>query len=310
MLNGLISINLPAETPVVEGMGDCFVLKTCQRVFMLGFGKGLVTFFHSRPSNIRDHSSLWRGPEAYSAALEILCGLRSKILAESEVAYQFRKAYRDYACERGKNSLILSTLEKLLADAKKIRSRYLNEIGKQSYGSIVRKILLSQPERTRRRLLIKGSGVLAEELVKLLRKSFPIYISARNMETLASLTECYGLFPLRWGESDLYKEFPLIVNTIGTDEILFSKDFFSSWNELHNQPLYIDLGCPSCVETELAKSDGLWRLEDVLQAGQEWAQDSKEKAEVAKQAIHSLMERRCQSFDVNYPFGWEELQFT
>ena len=242
--------------------------------------------------------------------LEILCGLQSRILAESEVAFQFRKAYRNYACRRYRNSLILSILEKLLADAKKIRSHHLKEIGKQSYASIVRKILLARTEQRGRRLLIKGSGALAEELVKLLKKSFPIYISARNMKALASLTERYGLFPLRWGESALYKEFPLIINTIGAEDILFPKEFFSSWHGLHNRPLYVDLGCPSSVETDLDKMDGVWCLEDVLRVGQDWAEDSKEKVETARQAIHSLLERRCRSFGVNYPFGWEELQFN
>ena len=310
MLNGLTSINLPPQTPVMGGVGDCFILKTCQRVLLLGFGEELVQFFQSRPSIVQKDSSLWRGPEAYRMALEILCGLQSRIVAESEVAAQFRKAYRDYAGRPCRNSLILSMLEKLLADAKKIRSNHLKEIGKQSYGGIVRKIIISQSRQKGRRLLIKGSGVLAEELVKLLKKSFPIYISARNVETLASLTERYGLFPLRWGESALYREFPLIINTVGAEDVLFPNEFFSSWHRLHERPLYVDLGCPSSIETSLEKEDGVWCLEDVLRSGQEWAEDSKEKVESAHQAIHYLLERRCRSFGIQYPFGWEELQFS
>ena len=105
--------------------------------------------------------------------LEVLCGLQSRILAESEVASQFRGAYRDYArrkvqkfpdsfdigkaaCGRQKNSLRPSS----------------KRSAKQSYGGIVRKILLSSPEQKGRRLLVKGSGALAEEIVKLLKKSF------------------------------------------------------------------------------------------------------------------------------------------
>ena len=310
MLNGLVSINLPPETPVMERMADCFVLKTCQRVLVLGFGENLVQFFQSWPPSVRERSSLWRGAQAYSMALEILCGLQSRILAESEVAYQFRKAYRDYSHGGHKNSLILSILEKLLSDAKKIRSRHLKEIGKQNYGGIVRKILLSKAEGKGQRLLIKGSGTLAKELIKVLKKSFSIYISARNVEALSSLTESYGLSPLCWGESDLYKEFPLIVNTIGTEEVLFPKEFFSSWRILHHRPLYVDLGRPSSIETDLKKAAGVWCLKDVLCAGEEWAQNSKEKAEMAKREIGFLLERRNRTFAVNYPFGWEELQFN
>ena len=271
---------------------------------MLGLGDGLVKFFQSRHPSIKERSTLWREGEAYGMVLEIICGLQSRILAENEVAAQFRKAYRDYAQKNSKNNFILLILEKLLCDAKKIRSVHLKEIGKQSYGGIVRKIIISQEGQRGRRLLITGSGMLAEEISKLLKKSFSVYISARNVETLSSLTESYGLSPLCWGDMALYKEFPLIVNTIGSEDTLFPKEFFYSWHRLHHRPLYIDLGCPSSIETDIGKKDGVWCLEDVLQMGQEWAQNSKKKAECARQAISSLLEHRSRSLE------WGQLQFT
>ena len=310
MLERLTSINLPPDTPVVAEERDYFILKTCQRVLILGFGDSLVKFFQSQRLKVKESSVLWQGAEAYGMVLEIICGLQSKILAESEVAAQFRKAYRNYAQKQSRSTLVLSILEKLLADAKKIRSVHLKKIGKQSYGGIVRKILLSQVEQKGGRLLIKGSGMLAEEIARLLKKSFSVYISARNVEALASLTERYGLSPLRWGDSAPYKEFPLIVNTVGSEDILFPKEFFYSWHELHHQPLYIDLGCPSSIETEIEKEEGVWCLEDVLQFGQIWAQSSKEKAEKAREAIRALLEHRYRTFGINYPLGREELQFT
>ena len=304
MLERLTSINLPPNIPIKGAEKDWFVLRTCQRVLMLGLGDNLVKFFQSQCPIIRDCSVLWREAKAYGMVLEILCGLQSKVLAESEVAAQFRKAYRDYAQDRSRNTLVLSILEKLLADAKKIRSTHLREIGKQSYGGIVRKIIVTHEGKKGRRILIKGSGMLAEEIAKLVKKSFPVYISARNVETLSSLTERYGLSPLRWGDSNLYKEFPLIINTVGTEDVLFSKEFFYSWQKLHHRPLYIDMGCPSSIETDLDKTEGVWCLEDVLQKGQEWTQDSQEKAECARQAISSLLEHRYRST------GWEALPVT
>ena len=271
---------------------------------MLGLGDNLVKFFQSQHPSIKERSALWREAEAYGMVLEIVCGLQSKILAESEVAAQFRKAYRDYAQKSSKNNFILLILEKILSDAKKIRSVHLKEIGKQSYGSIVRKIIISQELQRGRRLLIKGSGMLATEISKLLKKSFPVYISARNVEALSSLTESYGLSPLRWGDLASYKEFPIIVNTVGSEDILFPKEFFYSWHCLHHHPLYIDLGCPSSIETDIEKKEGVWCLEDVLQMGQEWAENSKEKAECARQAISSLLEHRYRSLE------WEQWQFA
>ena len=304
MLESLISINLPPGTPVNGVEKEWFVLKTCQRVLMLGIGDSLVKFFQSQCPIIQDRSVLWREAKAYGMILEIVCGLQSKILAENEVSAQFRKAYKDYAQKHSRSTLVLSILEKLLADSKKIRSTHLMEIGKQSYGSIVRKIIVTQEGQKGRRVLIKGSGMLAEEIAKLVKKSFPVYISARNVETLSSLTERYGLSPLRWGDLSLYKEFPLIINTVGSEDVLFSDEFFYSWRGLHHRPLYIDMGCPSSIKTDLGKNEGVWYLEDVLQIGQEWAQDSKKKAECARQAISSLLEHRYRSL------GWEALQLN
>ena len=310
MLDRLISLNFPPETPLPKGDRDCFVLKTCQRTLMVGLGETLVKFFESQHASIKEDSVLWQGPQAYGMVLEILCGLQSKIIAESEVACQFRKAYRDYVHDHARNSLILLILEKLLADAKKIRTYHLKEIGKQSYGGIVRKILLTQQNQKGCRLLIKGSGALAEQIAKLVKKSFLVYISARNVEALAFMTESYGLSPLRWGEVELYKEFPLIINTIGSEDILFSKEFFSSWRKMHQQPLYIDMGSPTSIDTELEKNEGLWCLEDVLRVGEEWAEDSKEKVENAREAIQLLLLKRCRSFGVSYSQGREELHFA
>ena len=307
MLESLTSINLPPNTPWIGDKGDCFVLKTCQRVLMLGLGDAPVKIFQSQHSSVKERSVLWQGAEAYGMVLEIMCGLQSKILAENEVAAQFRRAYRDYTQEQCKNTLILNILEKLLADSKKIRSTHLREIGTRSYGGIVRKIILSQSgEQKGRRVLIKGSGVLAEQIAKLLKKSFSVYMSARNVDKLASLTECYGISPLRWGDSTLYKEFPLIINTVGAEDIIFPKEFFYSWYGRHHQPLYIDLGCPSSIDTDIDKKEGVWCLEDVLRTGQKWAQDSEEKAECARQEIRSLLEHRHRYFGIN----GKELQFN
>ena len=303
VLGELTVINLPPSFPLVltkEGEKRCFVLKTCQRTLLLALGN------HALPSE----GESFVGPGAYGKVLAIICGLESKILAESEILAQFRQAYRLYARSEEKNPLILSLLEKLLKDGKKIRSQHLKEMGGESYGGIVRKIILTNSQNMGRRLLIKGSGQLAEKLAKTLKKYFDLFATARNPQHLATMSEKFGISPLRWGELELYQKFPLIINAIGAEEIIFDNRFFAQWQRRHPSPLYLDLGSPSVIDTPLGLREGVWSLDHILQMGQSWQKNSRHKAHQAHRAIETLARERLQSFNLNYPFGWEELQFS
>jgi glutamyl-tRNA reductase len=105
--------------------------------------------------------------------------------------------------------------------------------------------------------------------------------------------------------------FPLIVNTIGTKEVLFDEAFFQRWMHLHipNQ-LFIDLGSPSVIETSLTEAQGVMRLEDIFKQSTQLNVEKVGKVHKAKEAINILVETRRSHFTLNYPYGWEELQFA
>ena len=76
--------------------------------------------------------------DAYRLLLEILCGLQSPMLGETQVMGQF-KAF--LASLDGSHAWLNRVGQRLLADAREIRTRHLQGLGSRSYGSAVRRHL-------------------------------------------------------------------------------------------------------------------------------------------------------------------------
>lgn len=305
MIDRLTVINLKANAKIRPSQGEVFVLKTCQRSLIIGFGH--QPYYHVESND--SIQEVFTGSGASVFLLETICGLQSAVMAEYEVVNQFREAYQAYNCLPEKNCHILQTMEKLFQDSKKVRTEHLAEIGQLTYAGIARKLI--HKSGAAQSVLILGSGALAEDLIKLLKKKTRICISARNAAKVAELANLYDLTIIPFRDNSSYEMFPLIVNTIGTNEVLFDEAFFNSWMHLHvpNQ-LFIDLGSPSAIKTNLTEAQGVIRLEDIFKQSAQLNAEKTEKVQNAKEAIGLLVETRRSHFTLNYPFGWEELQFA
>ena len=82
--------------------------------------------------------------EAYRVLLEILCGLQSPMVGETQVLGQFKA----FLATLGHDQAWLGRLgQRLLADAREIRTKYLQGLGSRSYGSAVRRHLAACSSR-------------------------------------------------------------------------------------------------------------------------------------------------------------------
>jgi glutamyl-tRNA reductase len=97
------------------------------------------------------------GETAYAHLLEIICGLNSPMLGETEVMHQFKQ----FAA--GLDGAWRELSQTLLADARTIRARHLIGLGSRSYGSAVRRHLRDCP-----RAAVLGTGILAGEVLPFL----------------------------------------------------------------------------------------------------------------------------------------------
>ena len=264
-----------------------FILKTCQRTLII----------EPRVENIE--SPLMRecpelsfaGPKGYQFLLEVICGLRSRLLGENEIVGQFKEAYEGYLEKEKRNSDILLLLQKLFKDAKDIRTQYLSEVGQYSYAGITKKLISNRS--TMNKLLVVGSGQLAEDILKVMHRKFDIHLLARNEEKVKELKNNYDFKILDWAKFNDAARYATIVNTIGSKEVLFSEKFFKTYLLLNGQKsLFIDLGSPSAIETNYDVGNGVIRLQDIFEMSEQLNQEKKGKIHQAMRGVEEVVQKR------------------
>ncbi|HKW00854.1 MAG TPA: hypothetical protein VJN96_13600 [Vicinamibacterales bacterium] len=98
--------------------------------------------------------------EAYRVLLEILCGLQSPMVGETQVLGQFKS----FLATLGHDQAWLGRIgQRLLGDARDIRTKYLQGLGSRSYGSAVRRYLSGCTHT-----VLIGTGKLAQEVLPFL----------------------------------------------------------------------------------------------------------------------------------------------
>lgn len=281
-MDKLSVINLPATAnlPISE-VEKIFTLKTCQRTLAIGRS----ALLNELPNTCFE---FYVGVEAYQFLLEVICGLKSHLLAESEIASQFKTAYNEYSARLQKDTGLLTILEKLFKDAKEVRSQFLNQVGQHSYASITRSLI--SRKRAEGRVLILGSGNLAFSLAKLLKKKYDVTLSARNQAKREEICSVFSLKSIAWENQEAFYYFPIIINTVGTEEVLFEQNFFQKW--LSSDKIFIDLASPSPLKTSYTYEEGIVRLEDIFKESDQRSEFKQQRIAIAKEFIAELAYRR------------------
>ena len=147
----MIRLSVVQQPPNAPTFGpDAVVWRTCLRQ---------VAFVDDRDA-IPQGLPAWHDEAAFAHLLEVVCGLHSPIVGETEVLHQF-KVFADSLPT--KLSPLRDVCTRLLADARTVRARHLIGLGSRSYGSAVRRYL-----RNSGRVAMIGTGVLAQEIVPFL----------------------------------------------------------------------------------------------------------------------------------------------
>lgn len=126
------------------------------------------------------------GAEAYRVGLEIICGLHSPLVGETEVFGQFKSAVEAWlaAAEDAFGRDLRRFTQALIEDAKKIRAAHLSDLGSQSYGSLLRKELRAATE-----VHVVGAGHLAGEILPWICKDgIEVHVHARDLSKTEKLS--------------------------------------------------------------------------------------------------------------------------
>lgn len=292
MLDKLIIANLKTGTlpEIIENHeGQEFILKTCQRSLIIGQNRFDFPLSILEDSNL-EFETLY-AEKAYTYLLQIICGMKSKLIGENEIVGQFKLAYKGYLESPKKSSFILTILEKLFKDAKEIRSDYLIGLSQKTYSSIARKYIVKKHKGDT--VLILGSGQLAEDLINQFKKNVTVYISARNQEKINILASQHNVSVVPWKDFTNYANYPFIANSIGCSKGSFiQEDFFNLWKAQHNNRLFIDLGSPSVISTALQMDDGVMRLKEIFDEGAIHEEHKKKQIARAQIALKEIVIKR------------------
>ena len=293
MLNGLKLWNFGSGTHCENELSaPAFMLKTCQRTLILTFET-----YPFRSEMIPAHE-LQTGEAAYLYLLETICGLKSKLIGENEIVGQFKEAYQNYCLSTLKDTKLLLILEKLFKDAKDIRTQYLIGISQKTYASLTRKHLIQKAKASH--VVVLGSGNLAEDLINQFKKKATVSICARNTEKVEVLAKTHQINIIPWEKRFELVNEPYIANSIGSDSIIFDRDFFVEWSRRHTKRLFVDLGSPSVISTELSLFDGIVRLDDIFNEGAIVEGQKILQIELARKAMQELTAKRKSLFEAKF----------
>ena len=168
----------PAGAEVLPSQVQC-TFKTCLRLM------GFVWLSEGETLNSAKGFEVFRGVEAYQFLLEVISGLHSPVVGETEVFGQFKTFLQNSEVDHP----LATILAYAIVDTKKIRAQHLRDLGGQSYGSLVRK-KISRPAEVH----VLGAGSFATELLPWIYKDEnQVVVHARDVAKAE--THLNGSFP-------------------------------------------------------------------------------------------------------------------
>lgn len=252
-------------------------------------------------ASARAGSEIYRGKDSYRFLLEVVCGLRSPLIAETEVLGQFR----DF-CAKAKfpptswGWFLRHLTSDLMVDAKSVRRHYLEGLGSQSYGGLVRQQLKGIPA-----VALIGAGHLASEIVPWLIGKAHLTLFCRNPLAAQALVDKYPQINLEQfttahagrgnGETALVIAAPLTAREI------------EEWVELQQTCFAKSLDLRAEATTDaIDVSFPVLALSEFFSAAKDDRSRIASQVEAAQAEIELAAERQADQARFR-PFGWEDL---
>lgn len=244
-------------------------------------------------------AEVFREEQAYQFLLEVVSGLQSPMVAETEVFGQFKNFFDQALAERGSDWVLRPVMERLLVDVKMIRQKHLEGLGGQSYGSLARKQL-----NDFQRVGVVGAGNLTREILPwFAKKDSGVRVYCRN--------------PLKAG--DLANEFPavevvdLTTPTTFADEALIlaapvSSEWFSQWQVecLPQLKAVLDLRGECATDPLSSQKFLVTNLTEFFAQIEANRQSTEAAVAAAHLEINNVMAQIGKAVR-NRPFGWDDL---
>ncbi|MBM9578032.1 glutamyl-tRNA reductase [Leptospira sp. 201903070] len=265
---------------------DSFSWMTCMRTIWIADSR-----IHGGPSALPSTLETYSGYEGYRFLLEVISGLHSRLLGETEVLAQFRDKFKNSSLPSSAFGEYLARLrDSLIQDSRSIRSRYLQNIGEQSYGGLANKYLKDATHVT-----LLGTGQLSEKILPWL-KNRNVTLVGRNKARLEELSAMFEV------NSKLLNDWKADGSAIVVAAPL---DLTPDLDQIHPGTLIVDF---REVPLEKKLPDTIHSISfaamlDSIRETEERALQIRERVQPALDEIVEERELEAQQFI----FGWEDL---
>lgn len=283
--------------PALLGL-DAPMLVTCQRALAFVSEEQEPVFLMTLPEELQFERLT--GQPMYHFMLEIICGLRSSLVGETEIQGQFKEFVKVHFTQSESWIHRWSSLfQSLLSDSKEIRQNYLKDLGSHSYGSLTRKIL-----KETSLVQVIGAGQLVKEIEPWLSEKHLQIYSRKNLipsfnKKSKGLRESFGLQQIK----QLQKAEALVVAAPISNQELLSL--------ISQKPIEKLIDWRGESELEVGDLQGLNVVEyfSFSQLTRQLEEEKKvmtEKLIPAMAQIHKLSEQFFLKMIVR-PMGWDDL---
>ncbi len=288
MIHELTVFNLPSGEkafPAHLNAEPWMEWSTCVRQMRIGFKDWI------QPEQ-KHELTAYSGVEAYKYLLEVICGLHSPMLGETEVLGQFR----DRVLTAGAHPRFSKLFKTLIGDAKSIRQQHLMNLGANSYGSLTRKYTREFNE-----IAILGSGKLTADILPWLKSKALVEVYSRHPLSMASR---FAAFPN--------------VKVLGLDQLSQARvvvvaapvetKWLGTWikNQFNTTSLVLDLRDNSSREPLAAQDWSIRVLQDFFLELNSNQDQIRSRIDLAKKEIQKFSEERLKTQEIR-PFGWDDI---
>lgn len=159
--------SLPSSVSVE--MQNIAVWETCLRKII--FAENADPIFTSQ----KNHLELFEDENALIFILEVLCGLQSKVIGETEIFGQFKNFIETEQAQKISFFKNKQFVQFLFQQVKEIRDKYITQLGVNSYGSMIRKICQNENQ-----ISLIGYGQLAQKILPWISSNRKIKIHVRD----------------------------------------------------------------------------------------------------------------------------------
>ena len=249
---------------------------------------------------IADGDEILAGPNAMGFLLEVLCGLHSPVLGETEVLGQFKNFVQS---RRDAGDFLFSENQKwlnfLMTEAKRVRSEFVNGLGSNSYGSLIRR-----HTRESKSVSLLGAGQLAREILPWMSTKKSMQVVSRDPSKLQVFAEKWAHLKLETyaQPSDLNEV--LVIAAPITDSVIL--DLLQK-NGSKTLRIFDLRGEDNQLPTLLANTK--WKVHSLNDLFSELNVSCKENQEKIK-AIKNIITERVVQFTERSelrPLGWDDL---